>query len=114
MVNSTMSSPSNSLIPGVLTVLLPIVSGAAASPWSTWMASMGATHCDESKAGALGLATAIVIYLGPAIVVAYAAIAARKSRLAIVGLSVAAAVLTFVAVSIGAGFWTFEHNCFGS
>jgi hypothetical protein len=90
-----------------------MVSGIAAYSWSAWIASVTGTPCDESRAGAFGGVTVIVIYLTPAVVVAYAAIAARKSSLAIVGLSVAAAVLTFVAVSVAGLFWASGHNCLG-
>jgi hypothetical protein len=89
MVNRTKRAVYSSLSPRVLTVALPIVSGVAAYAWSAWIASMTGTPCDESRAGAFGGVTLIVIYFTPAIVVAYSAIAAWKGRLAIVGLSVA-------------------------
>jgi hypothetical protein len=113
MVNRIRKGPYSYLSPGVLTVVLPIVSGIAAYAWSAWIGSMTGTPCDESRPGVLAGVTLIVIYLAPAIVVAHAAILDRKSRLAIVALTVAAAVLTFVAVSIAALFWAGGHNCLG-
>jgi hypothetical protein len=113
MVNKVRRGLYSYLSPGVLTVVLPMVSGIAAYAWSAWIGSMTGTPCDESRAGAFGGVTLIVIYLAPAIVVAHAAISDRKSWLAIIALSVAAAVLAFVAVSVAALFWASGHNCLG-
>jgi hypothetical protein len=113
MVNRTKRGPYSSLSPGVLTVVLPIVSGIAAYLECASIANMTGTPCDVSKAGAFWGVISVVIYLAPAIVVAYAAIVARKGRVAIVGLSVAAAVLAFVAVSVAGLFWAGGHNCLG-
>jgi len=74
---------------------------------------MTGTPCDDSRGGAAGAATLIVLYLAPAIIVAYGAIVASKSRLSIIGLSTGAAVLTFLAVSIAALFWAGAHSCLG-
>jgi hypothetical protein len=71
------------------------------------------TPCDESGTGVFAGVTFYVICVGPAIVVAYAAIVTRKSRLAIIGFTVRAGVLTLVAIFVAALFWAGGNNCFG-
>jgi hypothetical protein len=112
MVNSTRRRHHDSLSPAFLTAVLPMVSGIASYGWSAWVASETGSACDLSGAGAFGV-TLIVVYFAPAIAVVYAAIATRKSRLATVGLGLAAAIFTFVAISVAALFWAGGNNCLG-
>jgi hypothetical protein len=96
--------------PGFLTVVLPLVSGAASYVLSAWIAGADGDACVLSGPGTAGFLLLIVV---PAIVVGYRAIVTRKSRLATIALIVVTAALTVVAVLFAGLVWAGVHACFG-
>jgi hypothetical protein len=91
------------------------LSGAASYGLSAWIASANGDGCNLRYLPGTNISAAfafLALIFVPAAAVGYRAVVTRKSRITTIGLTVATAILTLVAVLIVGLIWAVGHDCF--